>query len=849
MLRWLTAGLGVALALGAVVIVPARVEGQPPNLILIVADDLGHGDLGSYGQTRLHTPTLDRLATEGTRLTAAYSSAPVCAPSRCSILTGLHAGHCAVHTNAEPNTPLSPDDATLAEVLGAAGYRTGIMGKWGLGGELRDGSPFATWSAPWNVEFGTVLVSLNQELAQEHYPAWLWRDQGAGAGVREAIEANVGAHVVFDDDRFVDAALAFIDDAITDGQPFFLYLPLTLPHRELDPPDLGLYASEPWPLPERAYAAMVTRIDTDVGRLTARLAERGALDHTVLLFTSDHGPTSVDGHEETFFDSSAGLRGQKRDLYEGGTRVPLIAWGTGVAAGATVATPVSLTDLLPTLAELAGASSPSGLDGVSIAAGLHGGALPRAHAAIYTAVERGAGSESGTRRALRADDLKLVERADGTVELYDLSVDPLEAHDIAGEHRTEVEALRARIAIEERPRRIAGDPTLRLVSDDLRDRIPTHLRRHVPVLHLVLDGERASPTRIESALSVPSLTATMHEGPVRYASVPAHPALSVGDESFTIEAFVRLDEAASPPGREWLVTSKQTGRSDAFLDFGVLVRAGDLAHGDRIIGSSADRTGRELALVFGDPRLGHSQPWGVVSSLSVDDGEVHRVSVRFDAPRDRVRFSIDDRTETVEIVDRGHVAGDGPLVLGAHHDEHGVFDGELHGDLLELRMSRGLVSVGHRLERGEASPSGDTVTIDLGRLLLGAEASSRTFRIENAGDGRLRGVDVAIDADGISDDRLTLEGVASATLFSRGDRTAPLTLRFDPSREGPLDTTFVVRGTVRRRGWAAARSPLRVRVVGSVVGESEPDGGLPAILVLVVLLALPVALLLWLRRR
>lgn len=848
----------LALALASIAwAVTVGAEAQQPNLILIVADDLGYGDLGSYGQTRITTPTLDRLASEGTRLTAAYSSAPVCAPSRCSILTGLHAGHCAVRGNAEPNTPLSPDDATIAEVLVAAGYRTAVMGKWALGGELRDGTPFATWSAPWNVGFETVLVALDQERAQDHYPPWLWRDQGAGAGTREAIEENVaGANAVFDDDRFVDAALTFIDEAVAEGRPFFLYLPLTLPHRELAPPDLGAYASEPWPEAERAYAAMVSRIDADVARLTERLRERGALDHTVVIFTSDNGPTSIDGHEESFFESSGGLRGQKRDLYEGGTRVPLIAWGSGVAAGASVSTPVSLTDLLPTLAELAHAPRPSGIDGVSIAAGLRDGALTPPHAAIYTAVERGVGSEVGTRRAVRAGDLKLVERADGTVDLYDLASDPLEAHDIATQHRTEVDALRARIAVEARPLAAAADPTLRLRSDDARDPIPARERRSVPVLHLVLDAEPAQEGRIESQLSVPALTATLHEASPpgvggAYVTVPAHPALSVGDESFTIEAFVRLEQADTPGAREWLVFSKQTGRTDAFMDFGVLARAGDLAHGGRIIGSSPERTGRELALVFGDPRLGHREPWGVVSSLSVDDGELHRVTVRFDAPRDRVRFSIDERTETIEILDRGHVAGDAPLVLGAHHDEHGVFDQGLRGQLLELRMSRGLVPIGDRLERGQASATGDTVTIDLGRMAPSGAAIERAFRIESAGEGRLRGVDLTIDTDGISDDRLSITGPTAATLFSRGDRTEPITLRFDPSRAGPLDATFVVRGTVRRRGWAAARSPLRVRVIAEVVSESTPaesGGAMWAWLVLALLLLLPIVVLIRLRR-
>jgi arylsulfatase A len=847
----LRASLAAALALTAMAtLAPAVVEAQPPNLILIVADDLGYGDLGSYGQTRIATPTLDRLASEGARLTAAYASAPVCAPSRCSILTGLHAGHCAVRGNSEPNTPLSPDDATVAEVLAAAGYRTGVVGKWALGGELRDGTPFTTWSAPWNVGFHHVLVTLDQELAQDHYPAWLWRDQGRGSGVREAIAENAGdARAVFDDDRFLDAALAFVDDAVADGQPFFLYVALTLPHRELSPPSLGAYAREPWPETERAYAAMVTRIDEDVARITERLREREILDRTIVVFTSDNGPTSIDGHDEAFFESSGGLRGQKRDLYEGGTRVPLIVWGSGIA-GASIDAPVSLTDLMPTLADLAGARRPSGIDGASIADGLRLGRLAPPHAAIYTAVERGVGSEVSTRYAIRAGDRKLVERTDGTDELYDLSTDPLEAHDIAAEHRTEVDALRARIAVESRPRPPARDPSLRILADDVRDRMPARERRHVPVLHLVLDGERARAARIESELSIPALTATRHEGATPYVTVPAHPALSVGDESFTIEAFVRLDDAAAP-AREWLVLSKQTGRTDAFIDFGVLVRAGDLAHGERMFGSAPERTGRELALVFGDPRLGHREPWGVVSSLAVDDAEVHRITVRFDAPRDRVRFSIDDRTETIEILDRGHVAGDAPLVLGAHHDEHGTFDQALRGELLELRMSRGLVPIGDRLERGETGDTGATVTIDLGRVAAGTDAVERRLRIESAGEGRLRGVDVTIDTDGISDERLSIAGPTTATLFSRGDRSEPLTLRLDPTHGGPIDATFVVRGTVRRRGWAAARSPLRVRVIGTVASEAVPvaSSGWGAVAVLALMLFAPIVILVALRQR
>ncbi|MFD7818115.1 sulfatase-like hydrolase/transferase [Streptomyces sp. NPDC059785] len=428
---------------------PAR-----PNFVVIVADDLGYGELGVYGQKLIDTPRIDALAAEGLRFTDAYAAAPVCAPSRCSLLTGLHSGHSTVREN--PRGPsgqgaLAESDFTFAEALRARGYRTGIIGKWGFGPE-RAGQP----SHPNSRGFEEFYGYLTHRHAHEYYPEYLWHN-----GSREDIPANRGgARAVYAPDLVEQHALAFLD--AHQDEPFLLYLAPTLPHAPSRDPHLGRYADAPWPRADRAHAAQVTSFDTLVGKVADRLTALGAADRTLVLVTSDNGPHEEGGTDPELFDAGGPLRGYKRNLYEGGIRVPLIAWSPESVPSGTTDRPTPLTDLLPTLADLAGAPAPSDLDGLSLAPLLRGATADTArHDHLYfyrnhsEATPRADAVDGGRARrlaeALRRGDLKAVRFAPGRdrdvpddrwdVELYDLAKDPGEEHDLAAARPADADAL------------------------------------------------------------------------------------------------------------------------------------------------------------------------------------------------------------------------------------------------------------------------------------------------------------------------------------------------------------------------------------------------------------------------
>src|SRR5919205_3247865 len=314
-----------------------------PNIILVVADDLGRGDLGAYGQRFIRTPNLDRMAREGLRFTDAYAPSPVCAPSRASFMTGLHQGHARVRGNmgrAGERVPLKDEDVTVAEVLKGAGYRTGVVGKWGLG------EPGST-GVPGRQGFDYFFGYLNQNHAHDYYPEYLWRNDA-----RVSLPKGTYSH-----DLFTREALDFVGRA--GRSPFFLYLAYTLPHANneltrrtgngMEVPSDEPYSKEPWTPQQRNYAAMVTRLDADVGRLLRLLKESDIDRETVVIFTSDNGPQGRDegGYDQAFFDSNGPFRGLKRELYEGGVRVPLLVrWPGRVRAGASNTFPVTLCDLL-----------------------------------------------------------------------------------------------------------------------------------------------------------------------------------------------------------------------------------------------------------------------------------------------------------------------------------------------------------------------------------------------------------------------------------------------------------------------------------------------------------------------
>jgi arylsulfatase A-like enzyme len=397
-----------------------------PNIILVVADDLGRGDLGAYGQRRIRTPHLDRMAREGVRFTDAYAPSPVCAPSRASFMTGLHQGHARVRGNTNrggERVPLRTEDVTVAEVLKGAGYRTGVVGKWGLG------EP-GTTGVPGRQGFDYFYGYLNQNHAHSYYPEYLWQNDE-----RVTLRGGTYSH-----DLLTREALAFIRRE--DRRPFFLYLAYTLPHANneltrktgngMEVPSDAPYSREPWTPQQRNYAAMVTRLDADVGELIRLLKEMDIDRETVVVFTSDNGPQGSDegGYDQALFDSNGPFRGLKRELYEGGIRVPLIVRGPGrVRAGATSAYPVTLCDIMPTAASLAGARTSFATDGVSLQSLLRGGRAPRRESLYWEF------HEGGFVQAVRMGNWKAVRRGTtGAVELYDLKTDVGETRDVAARH-------------------------------------------------------------------------------------------------------------------------------------------------------------------------------------------------------------------------------------------------------------------------------------------------------------------------------------------------------------------------------------------------------------------------------
>ncbi len=404
---------------------------RPPNIVFILADDLGYGDLGCYGQKRIRTPHLDRMAAEGVRFTQFYAGSTVCAPSRCALLTGRHTGHATVRGN--DLYPLRPDDLTVAELLKAAGYATGLVGKWGLGEPGTAGTPDRKG-------FDYFFGYLNQVHAHNYYPDYLWRGRDkvplAGNVVRGGV-ASVRSQ--YSHDLFTREALAFVER--NRERPFFLYLAYTIPHANnergqaegngMEVPDDAPYTHEPWPAVQKNYAAMVTRLDAGVGRVLGRLKELGLDDKTVVFFSSDNGPHKEGGADPLFFHSAGPLRGHKRDLTEGGIRVPLIVRGPGrVRAGAVADVPAAFWDFLPTAAELAGANTPAGPDGLSLVPTLRGRGEQKAHAILYWEFHEG-----GSKQAVRWGDWKAIRPAVGSpLELYDLKADPGESADVAAKH-------------------------------------------------------------------------------------------------------------------------------------------------------------------------------------------------------------------------------------------------------------------------------------------------------------------------------------------------------------------------------------------------------------------------------
>ncbi len=418
-------GIGAAFGLGARTAGAAESPHRKPNIIFVLADDLGYGDPGCYGQERIRTPHIDRLAAEGMRFTDCYAGSTVCAPSRCALMTGMHMGH--AHVRGNVRVPLRHQDVTVAEVLKAGGYHTGIIGKWGVGEPGTSGVPNQKGFDEW---FGY----LNQRHAHNYYPTHLWENQQ-----KYPLVGNLDGHQgQYSHDLFIRRALDFLERH--HAEPFFLYLPLTIPHtnnelgREtgngMEVPSDAPYSDETWPQPQKNHAAMITRMDRDVGRIMERIRELGIDDNTVVFFSSDNGPHREGGAKPEFFDSNGALRGIKRDLYEGGIRVPtIVRWPGKVPAGAVSDQVWAFWDFLPTAAEIAGGKPPAGIDGISMLPALLG-RKQKSHEYLYWEF-----FERGFTQAVRMGNWKAVRLGtDKPVELYDLKRDVGETQNVAETH-------------------------------------------------------------------------------------------------------------------------------------------------------------------------------------------------------------------------------------------------------------------------------------------------------------------------------------------------------------------------------------------------------------------------------
>jgi len=419
---------------------PASATGRP-NIIFILADDLGYGDLGCYGQERIRTPCIDRMAAEGMRFTQHYSGSTVCAPSRCTLMTGMHTGHAAIRDNEGGfgAKPLGPSDVTVAQVLKQAGYATAVIGKWDMAGPSARGIPN---QHGFDYSFGY----LHSSRAHNHHPDYLWRN-----GQKVILEGNQnGQGTQYSHDLFTQEALEYIEQERC--LPFFLYLAYTLPHAELAVPEdslkpyLGTFPEEPFEAesswewrpgryrpqesPKAVFAGMVSRLDRDVGRLLTALEEQALDRDTLVIFAGDNGPHREGGATPQFFGSSGPLRGLKRDLYEGGIRVPFIArWPGKIEPDSTADHISAFWDFLPTCAELAGADVPEGIDGLSMVPTLLGQAdRQERHESLYW--------EFKEKRAVRMGNWKAVRLGgeDGKLELYNLGNDIAEEHDLSEQH-------------------------------------------------------------------------------------------------------------------------------------------------------------------------------------------------------------------------------------------------------------------------------------------------------------------------------------------------------------------------------------------------------------------------------
>ena len=406
---------------------------EKPNIIFIMADDLGYGDVGVYGQQLIKTPNIDRLSAQGMRFSDYYSGAAVCAPARSVLMTGLHTGHTRIRGNfgkggvvglagKQGRVPIKEEDLTIAEFLQENGYRTGMVGKWGLGEPNTSGEPNKKG-------FDYFYGFYNQRRAHSYYPEYLWENTLKVMLFGNEKEQN---HQ-YTHSLFADKAINFIDR--NHQTPFFLYLPVCIPHSRYELPDNGIYTHKKgWTKLQKKYAAMITRLDETVGRIVSRLEALGIDDNTYIFFTSDNGPAKIFGDWEKF-NSNGVFRGMKRDPYEGGIRVPFVVYHPKKIAAGTKSDQVGyFADFFPTILELIGEPIENKFDGNSIAGVIHGSRKSIQREPLYWEFYEKKGwraTRFGRWKAIQ-NNMHLGDQ--GPIEVYDLYRDPGETFNLSQSH-------------------------------------------------------------------------------------------------------------------------------------------------------------------------------------------------------------------------------------------------------------------------------------------------------------------------------------------------------------------------------------------------------------------------------
>ncbi|MEH0152746.1 arylsulfatase [Limibacter armeniacum] len=440
---------------------------KQPNVVYILVDDLGYGDLTAYGQQTIKTPHLSRMADEGMLFTDHYAGSTVCAPSRAALLTGKHTGNSSVRGNHPAQVQiLADEDVTVAEVFKQAGYKTANIGKWGVGHPIPNNDPGRNG-------FDYFFGYLNMWHAHNYYPEFLYRneekvslanklktDENGNNPWADKPEGNgwSAERTEYTPDLFEQESLKFIEQ--NKDNPFFLMVTLTIPHANnenlengMEVPDYGSYVDKDWPEAEKGFAAMLERMDNTVGNIRAKLKELGLEENTLVMFASDNGPHTEGGHDPDFFTSSGECRGTKRDMYDGGIKIPFMAaWPGKIKAGTTTEHLSAFWDLLPTACDLTGQAAPEDINGISFLPTLLGTGEQREHDYLYWEFY-----EQGGKQAIRKDKWKAIKlnvrssKQPVTFELYDLTADVGEVNNVADQYPEVVEEMEKLFAEAHRP--------------------------------------------------------------------------------------------------------------------------------------------------------------------------------------------------------------------------------------------------------------------------------------------------------------------------------------------------------------------------------------------------------------